>query len=46
MRGLRWSQEHLREHAQARAADLEAAAAEGRAEVIEDIKEVSETLSK
>ncbi|KAI0092085.1 hypothetical protein BDY19DRAFT_928245 [Irpex rosettiformis] len=46
MRGLRWSQEHLRSHAQARAAELEAAAAEGRAEVVEDIKQVSKTISK
>lgn len=44
MRGLQWSQEHLRAEAQTRAAELEAAAAEGREEVVEDIKEAAESL--
>ncbi|KAI0347184.1 hypothetical protein BDW22DRAFT_1367558 [Trametopsis cervina] len=42
MRGLRWSQAYLREGAEARAAELEAVAAKGREEVLEDTANVLE----
>lgn len=38
LRALRWSKEYLREHAAARAQELELAAAEGRAEVVKDVQ--------
>lgn len=44
MRGLRWAQEHLREEVAARAAAVEAAAVEGREEVVDDMKEAAESL--
>ncbi|KAI0650334.1 hypothetical protein C8Q79DRAFT_379146 [Trametes meyenii] len=39
LRALRWSKEYLREQAAARAHELEVAAAEGRAAVVEDVRE-------
>ncbi|KAI0081671.1 hypothetical protein K474DRAFT_1681759 [Panus rudis PR-1116 ss-1] len=43
VQGLRWSREQLREQAQARLAEVEAAAAEGRAEVVEAVEEAVES---
>lgn len=46
LRGLRYTQEKLRTHAAERAARLDAAALEGRSEVIEDVKEVAEEVQR
>lgn len=46
LRALRWSKEYLREHAAARAHELEQAAAEGRAEVVRDKASENERLAR
>ncbi|EIW62059.1 uncharacterized protein TRAVEDRAFT_57175 [Trametes versicolor FP-101664 SS1] len=43
LRALRWSKEYLREHAAARAHELEQTAAEGRAEVVRDVQAAVDT---
>ncbi|KAI0776127.1 hypothetical protein BD413DRAFT_469566 [Trametes elegans] len=44
LRGLRWSKEYLREQLATRAQELEVAAAEGRAEVVEDVREAVDAV--
>ncbi|KAI9066754.1 hypothetical protein FKP32DRAFT_1609833 [Trametes sanguinea] len=44
LRALRWSKEYLRKQAAVRAQELEDAAAEGRAEVVEGVQEVVEAV--
>ncbi|KAI0375535.1 hypothetical protein BV20DRAFT_959515 [Pilatotrama ljubarskyi] len=45
LRALRWSKDYLREQAAVRARELELAAAEGRAEVVQDVQEVVEAVN-